>query len=221
MTREIFQARVRDLEKELVEMGEMVIQAISRSVEALKSGDQDSAKKIISADKEINRVRWDIEEKCVNLMATQQPVATDLRDLIAILNIIVDLERMGDHAEGIAKIVLLIGTAPLVKPLIDVPKMAEKTVEMIRRSMEAFVKRDAEGAKSLCSEDDVVDKLHEQVYHELLGYMIKDPKTITGATYLIWVSHNLERIADRVTNICERIVFLVTGKMEEMNVSSY
>lgn len=221
MTREIFQARVRDLEKEVVAMGEMVIQAISRSVEALKSGDLESAKKIIGADKEINRLRWDIEEKCVNLMATQQPVATDLRDLIAILNIIVDLERMGDHAEGIAKIVLLIGAAPLIKPLIDIPKMAEKAVEMIRQSLESFVKRDAIGAKSLCSEDDVVDKLHEQVYHELLGYMIKDPKTVTGATYLIWVSHNLERIADRVTNICERIVFLVTGTMEEMNISSY
>lgn len=221
MTREIFQEQMRALEKHMLDMGDMVIQSIKRVIEALKSRNIEEAKKIIQDDLIINRKRWNIEEECINLIARQQPVATDLREIIALLNIIVDLERMGDHAEGIAKIVVLLGNTPLVKPLIDVPKMAEKSISMIERSLEAFIERDAEKSKAICSEDDVIDRLHEQVYHELINIMIKDPTTITGATYLMWTSHNLERIADRVTNICERTVYLVTGTIEEMNVSKY
>ena len=219
--REAFQESMRELEQLLIGMGEMVIRALNRSVESLKSRDLDEAKRIISDDFLINKKRWEIEEKCINLIATQQPVATDLREIIALLNIISDLERMGDHAEGIARIVIMLGTEPLVKPLIDIPRMAEKTTDMIKRSLEAFVKRDAETAKMICNEDDEIDNLYNQVYHKLLALMIEDPKVITRATYLIWTAHNLERIADRATNICERIVFLVTGTMEEINVSKY
>ncbi len=219
--RETFQESMRELEQLLIGMGEMVIRALNRSVESLKSRDLDEAKRIISDDLLINKKRWEIEEKCINLIATQQPVATDLREIIALLNIISDLERMGDHAEGIARIVIMLGTEPLVKPLIDIPRMAEKTADMIKRSLEAFVKRDAETAKMICNEDDEIDNLYNQVYHKLLALMIEDPKVITRATYLIWTTHNLERIADRATNICERIVFLVTGTMEEINVSKY
>jgi phosphate transport system protein len=219
--RETFQESMRELEQLLIGMGEMVIRALNRSVESLKSRDLDEAKRIISDDLLINKKRWEIEEKCINLIATQQPVATDLREIIALLNIISDLERMGDHAEGIARIVIMLGTEPLVKPLIDIPRMAEKTADMIKRSLEAFVKRDAETAKMICNEDDEIDNLYNQVYHKLLALMIEDPKVITRATYLIWTAHNLERIADRATNICERIVFLVTGTMEEINVSKY
>jgi phosphate transport system protein len=219
--REAFQEKMKELEKELLGMGERVIRAVNRSVESLKSRNLEEAKKITSEDFFINRQRWEIEEKCIDLIATQQPVATDLREIIALLNIITDLERMGDHAQGIAKIVIMLGKEPLVKPLIDIPRMAEKTADMIKRSLDAFVRRDAETARRICKEDDEIDKLYEQVYRELLTYMIQDPKTITRATYLIWTAHNLERIADRVTNICERIVFLVTGTMEEINVSKY
>ncbi len=221
MVREAFQEDMKKLEQQLVAMGEMVTKAVNRSVAALISRNVDQAKQIMRDDLLINRKRWDIEEECINLIATQQPVATDLREIIALLNIITDLERMGDHAEGIAKIVILLGDEPLVKPLIDIPRMAEKTTDMIKRSLEAFVKRDAKIARAICNEDDEVDRLYDQVYGELLAFMIEDPTAITRATYLIWTAHNLERIADRVTNICERIVFLVTGTMEEISVSKY
>ena len=169
----------------------------------------------------INRKRFEIEEKCLLLLATQQPMASDLRIIAGIMNIITDLERMGDHAEGIAKINLMMGDEPLLKPLVDVPRMADKTREMLRRTLDAFVARDAEAAKKLASEDDIVDELYNTVYRDLLDIMIGDPTTVSRATYLLWVAHNLERIGDRITNICERIVFMVTGQMEEMNVSKY
>jgi len=221
MTRESFHKYIKDLEKDVMDMGGMVTTAISRSIESLKSLDADAANRIISDDALINKKRWDIEEKCINLIATQQPVASDLREIIAVLSIVTELERMGDYAEGIGKIVLMHGREPLVKPLIDIPQMAEKTVAMLKKSLDAFLKRDAQAAQTICSEDDEVDLLYEQVYRELLTCMIENPATITRATYLIWAAHNLERIADRVTNICERIVFLVTGTITEVNVSRY
>ncbi|MCK5426909.1 MAG: phosphate signaling complex protein PhoU [Thermodesulfovibrionia bacterium] len=220
-TRESFQKYRQELEQELVKMGEMVIKAINRSVEALKSRNVEEAEKIASEDILINKKRWGIEERCISLIATQQPVATDLRDLIAILNIITELERMGDYAEGIAKIVIMMGDRPLIKPLIDIPRMTEKATDMIKRSLEAFMKRDVNSARAICDEDDEVDLLYNQIYRELISFMVEDPKTITGATHLMWVAHNLERIADRVTNICERIIYLVTGEIEEINVSKY
>lgn len=221
MTRESFQTHITELEQELTVISAMVVRAINRSMEALKSRNTAEGREIISDDLLINEKRWTIEEKCINLIATQQPVAADLREIIAILNIINDLERMGDHAEGIAKIVIMLENNVLVKPLIDIPRMAEKVINMINRSLQAFADRDAENAREICDEDDEVDMLYEQVYHELLSLMINDPKIITPATYLIWTAHNLERIADRATNICERIVFLVTGIMEDINVSKY
>jgi len=219
--REVFQEKLKELEKEVIEMGEMVIIAINRSIEALKSRDLDEAKNIINDDLLINKRRWDIEEECISLISTQQPVATDLRALITILNIITELERMGDHAEGIARVVIMYGDKPLIKPLIDIPRMAEKVTSMIKRSLDALVNRDATTARKICDEDDEIDNLHEQVYRELLTFMLEDPKKITGSTYLTWVSRHLERIADRVTNICERIIYLVTGVMEEIDVSKY
>jgi phosphate transport system protein len=221
MTRESFYKYIKDLEQDVMDMGGMVTTAISRSIESLKTLDANAANRIISDDALINKKRWDIEEKCINLIATQQPVASDLREIIAVLSIVTELERMGDYAEGIGKIVVMHGREPLVKPLIDIPQMAEKTVAMLKKSLDAFLKRDAQAAQTICSEDDEVDLLYEQVYRELLTCMIENPATITRATYLIWAAHNLERIADRVTNICERIVFLVTGTITEVNVSRY
>jgi phosphate transport system protein len=221
MVRENFIKYIKELEKEVTEMGEMVIAAINRSVEALKILNADEAKRIIADDMLINKKRWDIEEKCIDCIATQQPVASDLREIIAVLNIITELERMGDYAEGIAKIVIILGGEPLIRPLIFTPKMAEKVTSMLRRSMEAFVNRDARAANAICDEDDEVDKLYDEAYHDLLMRMIKDPTLVSKATPLIWAAHNLERSADRVTNICERIIFLVTGTMSEVNVSRY
>lgn len=220
-TRKTFRENMKALEKDMMCAGEMVNVAIDRSVEALRDLDIEKAGKVIKDDLLINKKRWEIEEQCIHLFATQQPVATDLRELIAVLSINTDLERMGDHAEGIAKIAIMHGNKPLIKPLVDIPRMAEKATDMLTRSLEAFVNRDAESAKAICDEDDEVDKLYEQVYRELLSFMTENPTIITRATYLLWAAHNLERIADRVTNICERIVFLVTGTMEEINVSNY
>lgn len=220
-TRESFQQHKRRLEEDIVKMGEMVISAILSSIDALKNKKVEEAKRIIRDDILINRRRWDIEEACIRLIATQQPVASDLRDLITILSIITELERMGDYAAGNASITVMIGEEPLIKPLIDIPRMAEKATDMIARSLQTYIHLDVKTARAICNEDDEVDALYDQIYRELLSFMIEDPRTITGATYLIWVAHNLERIADRVTNICERIVYLVTGKMEELNVSKF
>jgi phosphate transport system protein len=221
MPREGFQKRIKELERNVLHMGKTVIDAINQSVEALKHLDDKAARQVVDNDAKINRARWNLEDKCVDLIATQQPVASDLREIIAILSIVRDLERIGDYAEGIGKIVLLHGDEPLVKPLIDIPAMAQKAIDMLQRSLDAFVKRDAKGARAVCTEDDEVDRLYDRVYHDLLGLMIKDPSVITRATYLIWAAHNVERIADRATNISESVVYLVTGIPTELNVSRY
>jgi phosphate transport system protein len=220
-TRTTFHKRLREIQDDVLAMGSMVSKATLRSIDALKNRDLDLAQQIITDDKKINQKRFEIEEKCVELIATQQPMASDLRIILAVLNIISEVERIGDYAEGIAKIAIMIGDEPPLKPLIDIPRMAEQTVAMLRRSLDAFVNRDAEAAKKISAEDDAVDQLYDQVFRELLTFMAEDPKTITRATRLIWVAHNLERSADRVTNICERVVFVVTGKMEEIGASKY
>ena len=221
MTRESYHKALRDVQDEVIRMADMVGKALKDSMDALKNRDLETSRRIVENDILINRMRFDIEDKCLLLIATQQPMAVDLRMLAAVINIITDLERIGDHAEGIAKINISIGGEPLVKPLIDIPLMAEKGISMLDRCMKAFVDRDIEAARKICNEDDEVDALYDQTYRELLLIMIENPRTIQGATYLIWAAHNLERTADRVTNIAERIVFMVTGKMEEMNVSKY
>jgi phosphate transport system protein len=177
---------------------------------------------LIRADREIiNAKRFEIEEQALVLIATQQPIAGDLRTIAAILEIITELERIGDYAKGIARINIMIGDDPLLKPLIDVPVMAEKARDMLHRSLKAFIQRDVEAAKTIPKEDDEVDNLYDQVYRELLTYIMADPRTIEQANYLLWVAHNLERAADRVTNICERVLFMVTGEMAEMDTKDY
>ncbi|MBI4296341.1 MAG: phosphate signaling complex protein PhoU [Chloroflexi bacterium] len=219
--RTTFHKKLKEIQDDIVAMGGMVQEAISRSIDALKNRDLELAKQIIVDDHKINKKRFDIEEKCIQLIATQQPMASDLRTIISVLNIITEIERIGDYAEGIAKIVIMIGDEPPLKPLIDIPRMAEKTNEMMRRSLEAFIARDAQAARKVALEDDEVDALYNQVFRELLIYMMEDPRTVSRATRLIWVAHNLERSADRVTNICERVVYIVTGKMEEIGISKY
>ena len=221
MPRTNFERHLHELQDEVLILGSMVEKAIYRSMEALKNRDLELAKQVVDDDNEIDKKRFDIEEKCIELIVTQQPMAGDLRIIVAVLNIIIDLERIGDHAEGNARIAIMIGKEPPLKPLIDLPRMAQKAGDMLRRSLDAFINRDAETARKIATEDDVIDALYDQVFRELLTFMAEDGRTITRATRLIWVAHNLERSADRVTNICERVVFVVTGKMEEMGVSKY
>ncbi len=221
MSRESFDQYLNELQDEVMVLGSMVEKAIARSMKALRERDLALAAEVIDGDTRTDRKRLDIEERCIELIVTQQPVAGDLRIIIAVLNIIVDLERIGDHAAGIANITLMIGDEPPLKPLVDLPRMAEKTCDMLRRSLNAFINRDAEAAVKISDEDDEVDELYDQVYRELITFMLEDPRTITRATRLIWVAHNLERSADRVTNICERTVFTITGRMGETGESRY
>lgn len=220
-TRTAFHKHLHEVEEDILAMGGMVVKAIDRSIEALKDRNSTLAHQIIADDSQINKQRFSIEDKCIGLIATQQPMASDLRIIVAVLNIITELERIGDYAEGIAKIVVMIGDEPPLKPLIDIPRMGEITLDMINKSLESFVKRDVELAMKVVSLDSVVDGLYDQVFRELLTFMMVDPKTTNRATRLIWVAHNLERAADRATNICERVVFTVTGKMEEIGASRY
>jgi len=214
MTRERYHRIMHEVEQELLQLGETVIAAIDRSIRALKNGDKAEAERIIADDALINQRRWDIENQCIQLFATQQPVAIDLREIISFMDLVTNLERMADHAKGIATIVVRHDQKPLLKPLIDIPRMADKAREMIQKSLTAFITQDVEAAAAIIQMDNEVDALYDQIFRELLTYMMEDPKTITRAVYLIWVSHNLERIADRVTNICERIIFMVSGEIQ-------
>jgi phosphate transport system protein len=219
MTRTAFERQLTDIQQDMLIMAGMVESAIDRCIEALKNRDVELARRIIAEDLDINRKRYEVEDKCLELIATQQPLAGDLRTIVSVLHITVDLERMGDHAEGIAKITLMLADEPPLKPYIDIPRMADVCRHMLRQSLDAFKERDTELARAICDRDDEVDALYNQVYRELLTFMINDPRTIQRATWLIWVAHNLERIADRVTNICERVVYLVEGRIQELNIS--
>jgi phosphate transport system protein len=207
---------LKQLHADVLTLGSMVEKSIQRSVEALRTRDASVARRVIEDDARINALRFQIEDRALVLIATQQPLVHDLRTIAAVLNIITDLERMGDHAEGTATISLMIGDEPLLKPLLDIPRMAETVTDMLRRALLAFTDHDMVSARRVAAEDDAVDALYNQVYRELLTFMIGDPRTIHQATLLLWAAHNLERIGDRVTNICERVLFTETGRMQEI-----
>jgi len=217
MVREAFWAELRRLQQEVLALGRMVENALVESVDLLKRQDLEGAKRLVAEDRLINEKRFEIEADAMVLIATQQPMASDLRILAAILEIVTELERMGDYAKGIGRICLMIGDKPHVKPLVDLPLMASKVRDMLHEALDAFVRQDVDQARAIPLKDDEIDNLYNQVYRELLTYIMADPRTIDGATHLLWVAHNLERTGDRVTNICERVVFTVTGQMVEMD----
>ena len=208
------------IKDDILRMGSLVETAIERAVTALKQRDGALAQQIIDEDQVINQLRFQIEEECLTVIATQQPAASDLRATIAATHVAVELERMADHATGIATITLRMLDQPLLKPLIDVPLMATIAREMIRGALEAFIRHDAEMARQVAMRDDEVDELYQQVFRELLTYMLEDPKNISRATFLLWVAHNLERIGDRATNLCERTIFVATGRLGDLNVGA-
>jgi phosphate transport system protein len=221
MTRELFERKLREMQDDVLIMGSMVEKAIQRSVEALRNRDVALSNAVVADDVLINAKRYELEEKAIHTIALQQPLAGDLRIIVAVLFIASELERMADHAEGIGRINLMLGDEPLPRPLGDIAEMAELSIGMLRRALTAFVERDAELARKICDEDDQIDQLYDRSYHELIQDMIRTPTDVQRITYLIWTSHNLERIADRVTNVCERVIFMVTGALEEINVSRY
>jgi phosphate transport system protein len=216
MTRQTFDQELNRLQDEVLALGSMVEEALVRSVETLKQRDFIGSRRLIAGDQEINQRRYAIEEDTITLIATQQPMAGDMRLLAAILEIVTELERMGDYAKGIARINLMIGEAPLIKPLIDLPAMAQKAREMLHAALTAFIERDVQAARIIPQGDDDVDALYNQVYRELISYILEDPQVIEQANHLMWAAHNLERTADRVINLCERVVYAVTGELTEL-----
>jgi len=220
MVREALDRRIRHLLDEILVLDSMVENATIEAVEALKKHNVNEARSIYSGDAQINAKRFELENDCMITIATQQPImAGDLRLLASILEVVGELERMGDYAKGIAKVALLIGNQPHVKPLIDIPRMAEIVVDMLHRAVGAFVNADAETARMIPEEDDKVDALYNLVYRELITIMFNDPGKIDQANHLMWAAHNLERMADRVTNICERAIYVVTGQLQEIDIT--
>jgi phosphate transport system protein len=216
MTRTVFTQSMQELQEQMLSLGSMVDKAVARSVEALRAQNVEQARGVILYDEQINNLRWKIENECTLVIATQAPLARDLRYIFAIAHIATELERMADYAQGIAKLTIQTANVPLLKPLTDLPRMADLGRELLAGALDAFVEQDADGAREIAARDDEVDNLYDQVYRELLTFMISDPSTVPRATHLLWIAHNLERIADRVTNICERTIFSVTGKIEEL-----
>lgn len=218
--RDNFERELRRLKEDVLTLGSMVEGAILDSVEALKKRDMHSSRRLVAYDGQINQRRFNLEHDTLTLIATQQPMASDMRYLAAILYIVNELERMGDYAKGIARINLMIGEEPLIKPLVDIPRMAEQACSMLNRALDAFARQDVELARAVPEEDEIVDDLYNQINRELLVIIMSNPTSMDQANYLQWAAHNLERFADRVVNICERVIFTVTGEMVEFAQSS-
>jgi len=218
-TRESFDRKIQEHLESIIVLGSMVEQSLLDAVEALKERDLDRAREIYEHDQVINEKRYEIERKTLITVATQQPLATDLRRLASIIDLAGELERIGDYAKGIARIAIRLGDQPPLKELVHIPRMAELTADMLHRAIGAFVQLDEEAALAIPDEDDQVDKLYNILYRELLEIMMADEDNIDRATFHLWVSHNLERAADRVTNICERTVFTASGRLTEFDRS--
>lgn len=221
MTRDLFERQLSEIQEDMLVLAGLVGSAVDRSVEALRERDVDLAKRVIIEDIKVNDKRYEIEERCLELIATQAPLASDLRTIVSVLHITVDLERIGDHAEGIAKVAVMMADDAPVEEYVDIPNMAQVATRMLLASIDAFRDRDAASARQICDMDDEVDALNDRVLRKLIDMMVAQPNTVERAIHLSWVSHNLERIADRVTNICERVVYLVEGRILELNVSKY
>jgi len=217
MTREAYHKDLHKIREEVLNMGSLVGKAIGDAVLSLKNRDVELAQKVIDMDDEIDAIDHTIEEDCMRLLALQQPMARDLRLIISALKMSIDLERMGDLALEIAVITKISANVPPIKPLIDIPRMSEICQQMLANTMSAFENKDVELAKAIAKRDDEVDMLFDQVRRELISYMIEDPKKITGAQHLTFVARYLERIGDHITNLCENVVFMVTGERVELN----
>jgi phosphate transport system protein len=215
--RATFDRELSLVQDDILRLRELVDRAIYRSLECLRERDHQLAQEIVEADEDINRMRYNIEEACLALIATQQPTASDLRAVVAMMSIVVDMERMGDHATGIAKTVIRMGDSPLLKPLVDIPRMVELAREMLRESVDALIHRETVKAISIAARDDEMDQLYRSIFDELVGIMAQQPESVERATYLLWCAHNLERIGDRCTNIAERVIFVRTGSVEDLN----
>ena len=216
MSRERFEQELNHLQEEVLVLGTMAERAVRSAVGALARQDLAEARRIMDDDHLINEQRFELENEILTIIATQQPLAGDLRKLASMLELVGELERIADYAKGIANVAVMIGAEPLVKPLVDIPRMADLACGMLGRALEAFARWDVDLARSVPKEDEAVDVLYERIYRDLIAVIVKDPRTLDQAIRLSWVAHNLERVADRVSNLCERVVFAVHGRMEEL-----
>ena len=217
MPRESLTKHLIQIQDEVLLLGSMVEQAMRMAVDSLKRRDRSTAREIPKADQRINEKRFAIENAILILIATQQPMAHDLRFLTAMLEVSTELERMGDYAKGIAKVVIRLGDSVIPIPMRDLEKMTDLAISMLHRSLTAFIQEDATTASAIPIDDEQVDALYNDVYRFIVQAMISDPSIIDHANLLLWVAHNLERMADRVTNICERTVFIATGELLEID----
>lgn len=216
-TRSTYEHQLQELSDHVVTMASMVDKAVARSMEALRLQNVALAQDVRKGDAAINDLHRRGEEMAIALIATQAPVARDVRRIVSAISMFTNLERMGDYASGIAKIVIETADEDLIKPLVDLPRMSQSAREMLDDAITAYIENDADLARRVAVRDDDVDNLYDQIFRELLTYMAADPRKIAGATKLLWVAHNVERIADRVTNICERVVYISSGDFEELD----
>lgn len=210
----IIDSKLESVQELLLKMSASVEESMEKSIRSLLTQRRDLAEEVIALDLKTDELEEQIENKCIHIIATQQPMGSDLRRLTAIIKLITDLERIGDYSVNIAEIVLEIGDEPLVKPLVDIPQMAEVTKVMIRRSISAYINMDAAMAKEAALMDEEVDRLYKQVYTDLLSLLMADPSKMKQTTQLLFIGRYLERIADHATNICERVIYMVTGRRE-------
>ena len=216
MLRKAFDQEIQTTKDEILILGSMVEQAIHASVNALKAHSLRRAQQVIESDAAINAKRYDIEARVINIIATQQPIARDLRVLASVLEVTSELERIGDYAKGIAMLCIRIGSQPTILHLSDLPLMAELSMSMLHRSLVAFVEEEPEVARKIPDEDDLVDNLYLQFYRVMISYFMENPSNIDEVNYLMWAAHNLERAADRASSICERTIFIATGEITEL-----
>jgi len=218
MLRKMYEAELSGLQDEILALASMVETSVLASIDALERMDLTLARRLIRDDLRINAKRFEIEAGLLTLIATQGPIASDLRHVAALLEINTELERIGDYAKGNARVLLMVAPLSLEEPVLTIDIMGRKAMEMLREALDAFVRRDVEKALAIADRDDDVDALYERVYRHLLDEIVRDPVQIEQANHLLWIAHNLERAADRVTNICERTIFTVTGEMREIDM---
>ena len=216
-TRPTLDRDLRRLQDDLLRMGSLVDAAIDRALKSLAAKDMHLARQIVSDDGQVNDIRFHLEDHCLTTIATQQPMASDLRMIVATIILASELERMGDYAAGIARTVLRMGDEPLLKPLVDLPRMGEICRQMLRESLDAYVARDSALAREVAARDDLLDDLYNQIFREVLAYILEDPHATTRALFLLFSAHNLERIGDRVVNVAERVIFMNSGVLSELN----
>lgn len=217
MPRTTFSTDLAELKTKLLAYGARVRDVIGDGMETLKARDRALAEAIIQNDEHLNETRYELEEECYMLMATQSPMAGDLREILSILLIAIELERIADHAKNLAEITIHLGDEPLLKPLIDLPRMTAASQVMLERALDAFAHNDARKAEAVAEMDDEIDNLYKQIFRELMSFIVEDPRTVTRAMNLLFAAHNVERIGDCITNIAERVIYASTGKLEELN----